>query len=118
VTAPATPPVQKKEEKKDNGKEGEDAVSTRAKLIVELPADAKLFIDDQPTKATSAKRLFNTPRLQPGQKYYYELRAVLVREGQTVQQTRRVILSPGDEIRASFNELEAMATAQINAQKR
>src|SRR6516164_8001297 len=48
---------------------------TSARLIVELPENAKLFVDDQPMKTISAKRAFRTPTLEPGQAYYYMLRA-------------------------------------------
>jgi uncharacterized protein (TIGR03000 family) len=81
-------------------------------LLVELPPDAKLYIDDQPMKTTSSKRSFNTPLLQQGQQYYYILRAEVVRDGRTYTETRRVLLRAGQEIRASFPELEAnIATA-------
>lgn len=78
-----------------------------AKLIIEVPADAKLFIDDQPMKTTSARRVFSTPTLQPGQTYYYIVRAEVVRDGQTISDTKRVTLKAGDVIRAGFAGLGA-----------
>ncbi len=60
----------------------------RAKLVVELPADAKLFIDNQPMKTTSEKRSFNTPTLEKGQTYYYDLRAEVMRDGKPLTETK------------------------------
>src|SRR5205814_1917944 len=39
----------------------ESALPNRARLIVEVPANAKLFIDDRPIQVTSEKRSFSTP---------------------------------------------------------
>jgi uncharacterized protein (TIGR03000 family) len=72
-----------------------------------LPADAKLFIDDQPMKTAASKRTFNTPPLQRGQQYYYILRAQVVRDGKSQTETKRVLLRAGQEVRATFPELAA-----------
>ena len=53
-----------------------------ATLIVSLPADAKLTIDDSPTASTSAERTFVSPTLKPGQDYNYTLKAEMVRDAQ------------------------------------
>ncbi|MCI0464855.1 MAG: TIGR03000 domain-containing protein [Gemmataceae bacterium] len=99
--------------KKGDGKDGKDGdeVSNRARLVVELPTDAKLYIDDQQMKTNSARRVFNTPPLELGQTYYYVLRAEVVRDGQTRSETQRVLLRPGQEIRASFSTLDTAPTA-------
>jgi uncharacterized protein (TIGR03000 family) len=98
------------EPKKKKAGEGDE---TRARLIVQLPADAKLFIDGTLMKSTSEKRTFITPVLRPEQTYFYDLRAEVVRDGRTVARTQRVILRPGQAIQASFSDLPAaVATAQ------
>lgn len=79
----------------------------RARLIVEVPADAKLFIDDHLMKATSERRTFNTPMLDRGQTYYYELRAEIVRDGKPVVVNKRVTLRAGEVVQARFGEMEA-----------
>jgi uncharacterized protein (TIGR03000 family) len=86
--------------------------STRASLTVQLPADAKLFVDGQATRTTSATRHFVTPPLLPGQAYFYDLRAEVVREGQTVSLSRRVVVRPGESVNTSFTELQGSATAR------
>jgi uncharacterized protein (TIGR03000 family) len=95
-----------------------DSVSAnRARVIVQLPADAKLFIDDNLMKTTSATRTFQTPALEPGHTYFYILRAEVIRDGQKKVETARVILRPGQEVRTSFNTLDAPATSTAQATK-
>ena len=90
--------------------------NNRARLLVDLPADAKLYIDDQLMKTTSEHRTFNTPRLDSNLTYYYELRAEVVRDGKPVTMTKRVTLKAGDIIRARFGELEPAETiSTVNA---
>jgi uncharacterized protein (TIGR03000 family) len=83
-------------------KSGEQA---RVKVIIDLPADAKLFVDGQRMNGTSSRRMFQTPELIPGQTYYYELRAEIERDGQTITANQRIILQPGRDVAASFAEL-------------
>jgi uncharacterized protein (TIGR03000 family) len=103
--APESVPPPKKDGK-------ESAAPTKAKLIVEVPADAKLYIDDQLMKTGSARRVFNTPDLEAGQAYYYVVRAEVTRDGKKVEQTKRVIVRPGEEAKASFGDMDAVATAR------
>ena len=97
------PPPKKEKEKKETSVDGP------AKLIVELPADAKLYIDDKLMKTASAQRTFNTPKLEAGESYYYVLRAELQVDGKTITENQRVIVRTGETARASFKELEAVA---------
>lgn len=87
------------------------AAANQAKLLVELPADAKLFIDDQPMKTPAARRTFNTPALQPGQAYYYMVRAEVVIDGKTHTETKQVIVRAGQTAEAKFTELLAKVEA-------
>src|SRR5262245_38923798 len=98
------PPKEKKEDKKPKQEE------VTARVIVELPADAKLFIDGQLMKSESARRVFVTPRLEAGKQYFYDLRAEIVRDDQTLSDRKRVFLRPGEVVTASFGDMSA-ATA-------
>ena len=80
---------------------------TKAKLIIEVPSDAKLFIDNQPMKTTSSRRAFSTPVLEAGQAYYYVVRAEITRDGQTYELSKRVIVRAGEQVKASFKDLES-----------
>jgi uncharacterized protein (TIGR03000 family) len=78
-----------------------------------MPAEAKLFVDEQLMKTTSDKRVFRTPELQPGQTYYYILRAEVVRDGTTLTQTKRILVRAGENVQASLTELEPAKTAKV-----
>ncbi len=88
---------------------------SRAKLVVELPADAKLYIDDLPMKTTSGVRSFNTPTLEPGQTYYYMVRAEVVRDGKPVTESRRILVRAGQTAKASFKDMEAETVTTVRA---
>jgi uncharacterized protein (TIGR03000 family) len=66
-----------------------------ASLVVHLPANARLTIDGDPTRATSATRWFVTPPLEPGKTYHYDLKAEVVRDGKQFTETRRVAVRAG-----------------------
>ncbi len=117
VVEPARPEVvpvpkeEKKGDKKDdkkNGKGGEEPVqANRARLVVDVPTDAKVYIDGYLMRSNATTRVFSTPELQPGQTYFYDLRAEVTRDGQPISQTQRVVLRPGQTVRAAFSELTA-----------
>jgi uncharacterized protein (TIGR03000 family) len=109
-TAPATMSA--------TGTETRPDLTTSARLVVTLPTEAQLYIDDQLTKTPSGRRTFTTPGLQPGQAYYYMVRAQLVRDGKTFEETKRVILRPGDEVTVSFPDLGKQDTARADAGRR
>jgi uncharacterized protein (TIGR03000 family) len=94
-------------DKKDGDKKDGEVSMSRAKLVVEVPADAKLYIDDQLMKTTAAKRVFSTPVLAQGQAYFYDVRVEVVRDGKTVSDSKRIIVRAGEEARANFAGLEA-----------
>jgi len=97
-----------KEPEKDKNKEVD---ARRAKVIVHLPKDAKLFIDDAPTKATSDVRSFRTPALEKAQTYYYLLRAEFEVEGRPTVLTKRIALKAGEETRAYFDDPRSVASS-------
>jgi uncharacterized protein (TIGR03000 family) len=101
-----TPPAGGGAEKLPNPKKdkGDDNVN-RGRLVVELPADARLFIDGRQMKTQSGRRVFQTPPLARGQTYYYDLRAEVTREGRVQRETVRVLIRPGQESQATFPTL-------------
>lgn len=105
-----TPPPTPKVKEKVGGKDKDGAsLENRTRVLVQLPEDAKLFIDGKLMTTTSAERTFQTPDLIPGQTYFYELKAEVVREGRTVSETQRVLLRPGQVATASFGTMDAAA---------
>ncbi len=87
---------------------------THATLVVEVPANATLFIDNMPVKVTAGVQTFHTPDLKPGQQYFYLVRIESRRDGQPVSETRRIIVRAGQVTRADFNKVasEAVRTTQ------
>ena len=60
-----------------------------ASLSVELPADAKLYVDGQLIAGSGESRQFHTPELARGQAYFYEVKAEVAVGGQTVTEEKR-----------------------------
>jgi uncharacterized protein (TIGR03000 family) len=91
------------------------ALPDRARVTVQMPPDAKLYVDETPMKTTAESRTFNTPRLDRGQTYFYEVRAEVVRDGKPVSETKRVLVRAGEDVRVSFDTLEGPTVATAAA---
>jgi uncharacterized protein (TIGR03000 family) len=93
--------------------ETDEEVSTPApaRVVVKLPAEAKLFVDGVACPLTSAQRSFDTPPLEPGKTYYYSLKAETNREGRSVAETKRVTVRAGQETIVEFESKPVVATA-------
>jgi uncharacterized protein (TIGR03000 family) len=68
-------PGQDKEGKDDEKKVAKEAKAQPAEIVVQIPAQAKLTIDDYETSQTGEVRRFLTPPLTPGWRFKYTLRA-------------------------------------------
>jgi uncharacterized protein (TIGR03000 family) len=79
------------------------AGSNTATLVVSLPPDAKLMIDDHSMISTGTLRAFITPPLTPGKDYGYDLKAEAMRNGETVTATKHVIVRAGQQTRIALN---------------
>jgi uncharacterized protein (TIGR03000 family) len=88
--------------------EGKDT----ARVTVKLPADARLYVDDVLCPLTSATRTFNTPELDAGQRYYYTLKAEVVRDGGTRSATQRVLVEAGKQVRVEFKDLPVQTASR------
>jgi uncharacterized protein (TIGR03000 family) len=84
----------------------------RARLIVSVPTDAKLYIDDQPMKAGSERRSFSTPNLVEGETYFYEIRVEIMRDGKPINEVRKVNVRAGEVARVDFHELDSTSTVK------
>jgi uncharacterized protein (TIGR03000 family) len=74
-------------------------------VTIDVPADARVYIDDQLMRTTSARRVFRSPELQPGQAYFYIIRVEVDRNGRTLTDSQRVVIRAGDSVQASFARL-------------
>jgi uncharacterized protein (TIGR03000 family) len=91
----------KRDTKKGDGGD-ESALPAPARIIVSIPADAKLMVDDFRTTSTSGRRVFTTPALERGQIYAYTLQAEVMRDGATETLSKEVTVRAGEEAQVSF----------------
>jgi uncharacterized protein (TIGR03000 family) len=102
--APAAPPSPAQ----NPPKKTTELTPAPATIVVSLPADARLSIDDAATRATSDRRVFVSPELAPGREYFYTLKAEWVRDGKPVVVSKQVSVTSGNETKVVF-EAEAEA---------
>jgi uncharacterized protein (TIGR03000 family) len=119
-TGPAVPgtgngqeDLEKPKKKKTGVKETMDP--TRAKLLVELPTNAKLFVDDMPVNGAAGVLTLHTPPLEPDKDYFYMVRIEMLRDGQPLSETHRILVRAGQVARADFNDLQAGALKTARA---
>jgi uncharacterized protein (TIGR03000 family) len=86
----------------------------RALVIVNLPADARLFLDGLESTGGANVRTFISPELELGKSYFYTLRVELERNGKIYTETQKIYFQPGREARVSFNHLEPSAPVISN----
>jgi uncharacterized protein (TIGR03000 family) len=88
-----------------------DPLAGMARVTLNLPADARLFVGGQAFPLPANQRTFTTPALEPGKKHFYEMKAELVRDGLVQTETRKVYVEPGQHVLVDFKELTEVRTA-------
>jgi uncharacterized protein (TIGR03000 family) len=73
----------------------ESLLPAPATILVSLPTDAKLLIDNEATTSSGASRVFQSPTLNPGKEYQYTLSAEVVRDGKHVKAEQVVTVKAG-----------------------
>jgi uncharacterized protein (TIGR03000 family) len=73
-----------------------------AMLIVEVPANAQIFVNGAATKATGDVRRYISRGLVAGKEYEFVVRMAVDRDGKTTEETRVVSLTAGEGSRVSF----------------
>jgi uncharacterized protein (TIGR03000 family) len=91
-------------EKKVNPTTLDDKPVLRTEIVVRLPADAKLFVDDVICPLGSATRTFKTPGLKAGQAYAYTFRAEVTRNGVVRSTTQRVRFDAGKAVELDLRD--------------
>jgi len=74
-----------------------------ALLNVSVPAEAKIFVNGAETTSTGAQRQYVSRGLEAGNRYEYEVRAEITRDGNTVTETKKVTMAPGQLASLAFN---------------
>jgi len=80
-------------------------------LLVEVPENAKLLINGNPSSLTGGLRKFAANGLTDDQQYQYEVKMVFEEGGQSREQTKTVWLVSGEEQTVSFDAAEATVVA-------
>lgn len=76
--------------------------SSNAVLTVRVPAEARVFVNGLPTTSTGSLRRYVSNGLRAGYNYTYQIRAEIVRDGQTISETKTVKLQAGDSSDVEF----------------
>jgi uncharacterized protein (TIGR03000 family) len=75
-----------------------------ARLVVHLPASARLFVNDNEVMGTGTTRTYYTPNLERGFDYHYRLRVQLPgTDGQSVVQSQTVDVLAGRQSSVTFD---------------
>ena len=80
---------------KPKEKQEESLLPAPATIVVALPTDAKLRIDNEATNSTGTSRVFQSPILNPGKEYQYTLKAEVVRDGKPIKAEQVVTVKAG-----------------------
>jgi uncharacterized protein (TIGR03000 family) len=67
---------------------------------LQVPEGARVWVDN----VYCPVRSFQTPALQTGKKYFYTVRAEIARNGRTIVEDRRVVLTAGQAVNVNFAE--------------
>lgn len=84
----------------------------RARVVVQLPKEARLWVDSVELKDKAAERAFNTPKLEQNQRYFYTMKAELNLDGEKKTETKRIEVIAGKRFVVKFeklNELQAVS---------
>ena len=76
-----------------------------ARVVVRVPADAKVYLQDQPMSLSGRVRRFVSPALRPGAEYNYTVRVEIERDGKTLSKTTDARVRAGQrvEVAVSFD---------------
>jgi uncharacterized protein (TIGR03000 family) len=94
-------PVTPMDEPKKPVQPPDKAPNGAARLILDVPAGAKVMVDGQPTNSTAEVRYFYTPKLIEGQSYFYDVAVEMPGEKQV---TRRVYVHANEVVRETFRK--------------
>lgn len=78
------------------------APADRAILAMQVPADAKIWVQGEATKQDGAVRTFVSPPLEPGKAYTYAVKAQWKENGKAVEQSQSVTVRAGNRSQLLF----------------
>ena len=78
------------------------SAASEATLTVNVPSDARVFVNGVKTKSVGSERSYVSRGLQSGFNYSYEVRAEVERDGKVVEETKTVSLMAGRTAHVAF----------------
>lgn len=94
------------------------SAASEATLTVNVPSDARVYVNGTQTKSVGSERSYVSRGLQSGFNYTYEVRAEVERDGQVVEETKMVSLMAGRKARVAFalqeSEVAPSTTLTVN----
>jgi len=91
------------------------ADSAPARISLEVPANAKVYVDGAIRSGEGTTRHFHTPDLLRNQTYYYDVKAEAVIDGKTVIEEKKLLVRGGDALEESFPKLLVAAQKFLGA---
>ncbi len=88
------------------------APTDSTRVTVQMPRDARLFVEGTLMPLTETQRTFETPKLEMGRAYTYTLRAEVVREGRIRSETQRVQVEAGKPLTVAFPLLDSLQASR------
>jgi len=80
-------------------------VKDNASIVVRVPAGAKVYIDNNLMKSTATERVFKSPALEPGESYFYMVRAIVEKDGKEIEEVRKVSVRAGEKSLVAFDKI-------------
>ncbi|HEY7153934.1 MAG TPA: TIGR03000 domain-containing protein [Gemmataceae bacterium] len=84
-----------------------EPIDQRTVISLQMPAGARLVVNDQDIAVRTATPTFITPPLEPGKDYSYDFKITVSEDGKTVTRTKRVTVRPGGVVRLNYEDMEA-----------
>jgi uncharacterized protein (TIGR03000 family) len=72
-------------------------------IVVDVPAEARLFVNGAATSSTGGVRRFLSRGLVSGKRYEFVVRMAVDRDGSTAEETKVVSLTAGERSQVSFS---------------
>jgi uncharacterized protein (TIGR03000 family) len=89
-----------------------------AYLNVSVPADAKVYLQNQLMTTEGTDRRFVTPQMVNGVQHIYTVKVEVVRNGQTISKTAQAIVAAGQQVGVAVafdaeNQKQLLATTGL-----
>ena len=81
--------------------------SNRGTVVVNIPSDAKLFVEGRAMKVTNGERSFVTPPLPTDREAVYSFKIEFTRDGETITQSKKVNIRAGATTKVEFTDAMA-----------